>query len=86
MPANKATKLPKLNPPTRPLSCHKCGNAAVTVESDTDRAKRGARTRITATARCLNLDCRHIWPSVHPAAVKQARAQRRALQALPGAA
>ena len=59
--------------PTRPLSCHKCGSSTLTIESDTDYAKRGGVRRVTATAICD--DCGNRWPSVHPDAVKLARAK-----------
>lgn len=61
--------------PSRPFSCHKCG-AVPRVESDTDYAIRGGVRRVTATAICPS--CGHRWPSVHPEAVKQARAQQQA--------
>lgn len=67
----KASKRPA---PTRPLSCHKCGSATLTIDRDTDYAKVNGERRVVASASCSA--CGHWWMSRHPEAVKRAREAR----------
>ena len=76
MPATK-----KASKPTRPLSCHRCAKAGrpsrdVAVESDTDYVIRDGKRRVAAFVRCSR--CGHRFDSIHPDAVRLARAQKAA--------